>query len=221
MAFPYKPEEVYEMDYHTLMMRAAQAERKLSFAGLMETPLHFETIGSSAEQQQTEQEKKRKHLEDSQDMINKYYEQQGIKVSDSVREARKAARKELLDTSTLPPIPESTGEQTIITKSDMMEHEAVLTGHDQDIVHKMKATDETAQIYTDYLDQLKKGDSLKIMTPEERKAAAEERMEANKQKLINRRKQAIKDAKAELPELLRVREEARKRKEKKAARRKH
>jgi len=39
MAFPYKPEEVYDMSYEILMLRAAQAEAKLLRAGVIDKPI--------------------------------------------------------------------------------------------------------------------------------------------------------------------------------------
>lgn len=220
-AFPsYKPEEVYAMDYKTLMLRAAQGERKMLGAGFIQEPLSFEAVNESAEDQAAAVEERQKRLEENQDMINKYYEQQGIKIPESVKQARKDMRERIIDHPAPPPVPEAKlGEQTIISTSDMAEHEAFMTGHEQDIVNKIRATGETAQFYTEYLDQLQEDGKLKMLTPEERKAAAEKRMEANKQKILERRKQAFEDAKKELPELLKVREEARRRKAKKAARR--
>jgi len=43
MAYPYKPEDVYMMDYETLIMRAAQAESKLIKAGVLEAPISFQS----------------------------------------------------------------------------------------------------------------------------------------------------------------------------------
>ena len=42
MAFPYKPEEVYQMDYQILMLRAAQAETKLIQMGILQKPIELE-----------------------------------------------------------------------------------------------------------------------------------------------------------------------------------
>ena len=39
LAFPYKPEEVYEMSYDTMLLRVAQAEKKLIQTGMMEEPV--------------------------------------------------------------------------------------------------------------------------------------------------------------------------------------
>lgn len=42
MAFPYKPEEIYQMDYQTFMIRAAQAEAKLLQAGVLQQPIQLD-----------------------------------------------------------------------------------------------------------------------------------------------------------------------------------
>lgn len=39
--YPYKPEEVYAMDYPTLMFRAAQAENRLMELGIITEPVYF------------------------------------------------------------------------------------------------------------------------------------------------------------------------------------
>jgi len=220
-AFPaYRPEEVYEMDYTTFMQRAALAERKLLRSGLLNEPVVFE-VPQDQEEYVKEQEEQQKRLERNKNMIDDFYKQQGIKVPESAKKAREEKRKQILDPSPVrpPPPPPPTTERTVITKSDMIEHASFMSGHERDVVHQIKATDETAQIYQDYLEQLKESGTLKIKTDEERKAAAQKRMEENKQKLLAQQKAATEAAKKELPELLKVREEARKRKAKKAARR--
>ena len=39
MAFPYTPEEVYEMPYETMLLRAVQAEKKLLMLGIIQEPV--------------------------------------------------------------------------------------------------------------------------------------------------------------------------------------
>lgn len=43
IAFPYKPEEVYELDYETFMLRVAQAEDKLLALGIIHGPIEIMT----------------------------------------------------------------------------------------------------------------------------------------------------------------------------------
>jgi hypothetical protein len=40
-AFPYKPEEIYAMDYETFLLRVVQAEKKLLTAGIIKEPVHL------------------------------------------------------------------------------------------------------------------------------------------------------------------------------------
>lgn len=219
-AFPaYKPDEVYDMDYTTFMQRAALAERKLLRSGFITEPVAFEVVEDQAKQVK-EQEEHQKRLEQSKNMIDEFYKQEGIKVPESAKKAREEKRKQVLGPSEpIPSCPPPSTERTIITKSDMIELASFMSGHERDVVHQIKATDETAKVYGDYLEQLRDGGTLRIKTDEERKAAAQKRMEENKQKLIEQQKKAAQAAKEELPKLLEVREEARKRKAKKAARR--
>jgi hypothetical protein len=44
MAYPYKPEEVYAMQYETLMLRAAQAEEKLMTLGVIKESIDMKDM---------------------------------------------------------------------------------------------------------------------------------------------------------------------------------
>lgn len=215
LGFPaYKPEDLYSMNYETLMLRAAQAEKKLLSSGLIKEPIKFYSQEEAA-QQQEEQEKADQNKQKNQKLIDQYFEQEGIKIPDSIKQSK---RERIVDHPTPPVIPDvAPGEQTIIAKADMMEHDTFMTGHEQDIVNKVQVAKDTAKYYIDYLDQIKEGGKLKIKTVEERKIAAEARMEQNKQKNIKLNQQIKEASKREIPELLKVREEARKRKARKAA----
>lgn len=213
-AFPaYKPEDVYGMDYTTLMLRVAMSERKLLQTGHLSEPLNFEAPG---EEQQEAQTQKIKNSE----MLDEYYRQQGITIPDSVKRAGQDAREHITDHPKPPPLPKRTEERTIISRADIMEHDTILSGHErEDIAQQAKTTRETAQFYNKYLKDLAEGKELKMLTDEERKVAATERMECNKLANAERQSQALQAAKDELPSLIKAREEARQRKEKKAARR--
>lgn len=219
-AFPaYKPEDIYDMDYTTLMLRTAMAEKKMLQTGFISEPLNLEQSGVTANKQVQEQQKREQKREESSKLLDKYYEQQGIKVPDSVKKARQDMREKIIDHPKPPPLSIASEKRTIITKADVMEHQAVLTGHEKDIVSQVKSTDDTAQVYDGYIKDLREGKELRILTDEERLAAAHERMDRNRLANLERQKKAMEAAKEELPELLKVREEARKRKARKAARR--
>lgn len=44
MAYPYKPEEIYDMDYKTLMIRVAMAEAKLLALGVIASPINIGNV---------------------------------------------------------------------------------------------------------------------------------------------------------------------------------
>jgi len=223
-AFPaYKPEEVYEMDYSTLMLRVAMGERKMLQTGIITEPLHFDHPEAAAEAQVDAEAERAKRRQENSEMMDRYYEQQGITVPDSVKQSRTAAREqimgrqaELAGDAKPPPLSIAPEERTIISKADIREHQTFIGG---DAVEQIIKTGETAEVYEGYLEDLREGKELKILTPEERKAAALERMEKNRLANVDRAQKALDAAKEELPKLLKVREEARKRKERKAARR--
>lgn len=218
-AFPaYKPEDVYAMDYPTLMLRVAMSERKMLQTGFITEPLHFENPEIKQQQQVQTEEERIKRREENSKMLDKYYEQQGIKVPDSVKKARAELREKIIVHPAPPPLSIASKERTIITTTDIAEHQAILSGHEKDIVHQHNVAKNTASIYQHYLDDLAEGKQLRILSDEERKAAALERMEKNRLANLERRKVIMEEAKKELPELLKAREEARKRKERKAAR---
>jgi hypothetical protein len=50
MAFPYKPEEVYSMDYETFLVRVAQAESKLIKLKMITEPIYLQNIQAQPEQ---------------------------------------------------------------------------------------------------------------------------------------------------------------------------
>jgi hypothetical protein len=45
LAFPYKPEEIYNMDYETFVLRVVQAEAKLLEAGMLKEPIRMQEEG--------------------------------------------------------------------------------------------------------------------------------------------------------------------------------
>jgi hypothetical protein len=218
-AFPaYKPEDVYDLEYNIFMLRVAQAEEKLMRAGLMTEPISIAVPGQDSE-------KKKKRPKPPQVDLKKRYEDEGIVptreeyLEDKQEKARdrKAELRKVEMPVTPPPTPPPTTERTVISKADIIEHQQVMSGHDVDPVAHKKAADETAKLYQDYLQELADGKELRIRTPEERKAAAEERSKEHKKKLLAQRDQLMKDMAKERKELLKVREKARERKRRRAA----
>lgn len=164
--FPsYKPEEVYDMDYRTIMLRLAQAEDKLVKMGLMTEPINFFNP-------EEEEEQKRPNT-DTTRLLDDFYEQEGMKTSLGERPTPTGFH--------MPQKPVSS-KQTIISTQEMKEHTTMYTGHESEdrflLEHDM--VKDTAPIYSDYVEQLKKDGKLVMKTPEERLAAAKKRSEAHR-----------------------------------------
>lgn len=170
-AFPaYKPEDVYAMDYTTMMTRLAHAEHKLLRTGMISEPVSFHTIGQEPQAPQRPQPQKPKV--DSSKLFEEYYARQGVKPPPPTKP---------------PPAPKAKkGQTTVITENDVAEHTTHYTGHEAEdrIILEAQMVDETSGIYDDYLEQMRKGEKVTIPSHEERMAAARKRMEANRQKAI-------------------------------------
>jgi len=196
LAFPsYKPEDLYAMDYVTLMQRVALAEEKLLETGMIKERITFDTI--------TPQAQPRRPNVDSKELFDRHQQQQNI-----------------------PDVPTpATGfskvSKTVISGREMAEHEAAYTGHERSdkILLEDKMVKETAEMYPDYLDQMKDGGKVVIPSHEERLRAAKARAKENAlkykeglAKLTKGQKEADKE---ELKKLLEIREKARARKARK------
>ena len=207
-AFPaYKPEEIYEMDYKTFILRVAQAEDKLLSTGFLQAPLSFQPID-----QEYIPEPER-----PQPIITPHVPIE--KERPNLKEQYAKQNQETLQHA--PPIPKHTEETTIIKKADIMEHQQVMTAHDKDPVMHKQMADETANLYGDYLDQIKElqpGEHVVIKTPEERKQEALKRSAEHKKRFQDQKKQILKDAAEERKELLKIREKERERRRRRANR---
>ncbi len=184
----YTPDDVYEMDYATLMQRAALAEDKLLKTGIIPERIFFE-------QQEISQPPARTEL-DSKQLYNRYEQQQ-----------RPVSK----------PPPKS--KATVITTGDMLEAEVAYTGHERSdkILREAKMVDETTNIYGSYVEQMKKGEKVVIPSTEERKRAAQARARENEKKYKAALKSKSKVDDKEWQELLKIREKARARKARNAA----
>jgi hypothetical protein len=209
-AFPaYKPEDLYEMDYSTFMLRVAQAEDKLLRAGLLQEYISFSVPGAPeaprVQQPAPEPPKPPKNAEE-------FKEQR----KENIRAQR--MQEQAAQVKDVAPPPPPSAEQTVIKKADIIEHQGAMTGHDQDVVNHVNAANETASIYTDYLEQLKSGGKIKIATPEERMEAAKIREKENKQKLLDLKNKTIEEMKVERKKLLEIREKERAKRKRRASR---
>ena len=83
-----------------------------------------------------------------------------------------------------------------------------------------KQTKETAALYPEYMEQMKKGEKVTIPSTEERKAAALKRAKQNEVNFKKQKAQQKIADKKELEELKKVREQERQRRKKKQTRNK-
>lgn len=160
-AFPgYTPEDLEKLDYITFMLRVAQAEKKLLQSGLLQQPISFDPPGG--EQKQRVQPPPAPKPEELAGIWNNQQPAQRIPKADFSHD----------------------GSQTVITKADMVEHQAAYTGHENldRMVNEKDMVDETAGHYEEYLQQIREGQQVRIKTVEERKAEAEVRAKVNEEK---------------------------------------
>lgn len=157
----YKPEEVYALDYETLMLRLAQAEERLFKMGLKTEP--FRLLDNNEEQEV--QPKKR-------------YDPNKLKEAfDNTRAPDQSVRSnksKQLDQIKPKHSEKIKNNKIIISKEQMAERFA--SGSDIEdlplLEHQMFKDAES--IYKDYLDDIRAGKALDIKTPEERLAKREE-----------------------------------------------
>lgn len=188
-AFPgYIPEQLYDMEYEVLILRLAQAEDKLLTLGILNEPISFGVIDDKT--QPPLKKEKTKKID-----LKKQYEQQKI-----------------IKTAVSQP-PTKSVKQTIITKHDILEHDASGLGHEQldNSIEKKKMIDDTAKFYKDYIEQLQNKQQLKFKTDEERIAEAKIRSAKTQAKLNELEKKKAIEEKEEFKKLIQVRERERKR----------
>ena len=174
-SFPaYKPEDVYDMDYDTLMFRLAQAESKLLRTGMIQERITFHVPTPEGEEQPAQEKGK------NTDLLERFYEQEGI-----VDPYTKSTPKPTVRPTPRPP--SSKPKQTIISTDDIKEHQMQYSGHEQDdrmlLEHDM--VKNTAKYYKGYLDQLQKDGKITFKTDKERTEAALKRSRKY-EKVINK-----------------------------------
>lgn len=154
----YKPEDIYAMDYSTILLRLAQAERFLLESGSISEPICFTSPQENKETPSVPISPKR------------------------LKEMHEFAKEE----KTI--IPASQGVNTIITDSDVVEHTMAYTGHEMEdrILLEHEMVKNTAPVYADYLQQMKNGEKVVIKTVEERMKEARVREAENKKKYFER-----------------------------------
>lgn len=177
-AFPsYKPDELYDLDFSTFMLRLAQAEDRLLRAGVIKEPL---SITSEEPEQVTptpkapEPEKKKPKVDLSK--LKQEFDKQnwGPLVDTNKKPVASKPDKEVYGDMT---------KKTVITKADTDEHAAAIGGSAIDTtIDQNQMLKDTANIYKDYVDQQNKTGKLAIPPYEERMKAAQERANKNKER---------------------------------------
>lgn len=169
-AFPgYTPEDVLSLDYSTFMLRLAMAEKKLMSSGIYTKP--FELINT-----QQEQLAPKKPKYDPAALAQAFKEQSKPEQKPQVRSAKNMVEAENLDLGT------AENGQEFVVSTNMMAA-ALEVGDDND-VKRMKM--DANQIYSDYLEQSKRG-KVKIKSYEERVKEAQDRADKNAQRLSKRK----------------------------------
>ncbi len=178
-AFPgYTPDDIYQMDFHKMALRLAQAENKLITLGLMTEPIQI--LPPGAEEQVQQQEKPKLKI-DPKKLKEAFDLQETQPMSKIIKKARAEGAKKLdlskgVEEEELDLGSTVDGEQFVVSTGMMA---AGLEVGDDDLARQMKK--DAKSIYGDYL---KMGNKVKMKTQEERIQEAHKRMEANKRKNI-------------------------------------
>ena len=195
-AFPaYTPDDIYAMDYETVMQRVALAEQKLASVGILAEPIHFGTQDEQSQERKPSDRKINKRL-------HEIHQQQQTKRAP-------------------PPSPPPAAERTVITTKDMAEAQAAYTGMERSdrISRETKMVKETTDVYDRYLEQMRKGEKVVVPSHEERMQAARERAAENEKKFNKHMHVKAKSDAREMAELLEIRERARDKKARRAKKR--
>lgn len=162
MAFPYKPEEIYAMDYETFLLRTVQAEKKLLDLGIIKEPLTMSREGPPEEvvppAKKVTQEKLKK-VKERIDAKKLWEEQEAAKTS------KKPQAKTKMDTPASPgekwyetsPVLEAEPKHGINFGLEGKEQELFgSTGHEKidAVIEKNKMIKDAQFIYKDVLQKL-------------------------------------------------------------------
>lgn len=169
-AFPAIPmSDIYDMDYQTLMMRSAQAEKMLIHKGILAEPIFFSDVKLGQKEEKAPQvEGKKKNVEQ---FKQQYFEQQRI-------EGEKKPFR--------------------VSELERQAH-ALELKRDEEKDMKEKWTPEApgagavGEIYPDYLDQMRSGKPVKIKSLDERVKETEEKLELARKKYATIEKKRVKE----------------------------
>ena len=188
-AFPYKPDELYHLDFNTFMLRLAQAEDKLISTGQFKEPLR---IGSVEELQEEQQKPKPRRPADRADLnkLKRIYEarkEQQPPISPPV-EAPAPQESDAVDYEPLNPHLTNDRGEIVISSAEMAEGKYIGTSNHRDDDERKQAEQQidttigdAKKIFKEYTAQEK----VQIKSHEERVKLAQERAERNKKSWDN------------------------------------
>jgi len=161
-AFPgYKPEEVYQLEYPDLMVRLAQAELHLLRIGYLEEPLAMaELEGENKSPPPKIENSQLKSIFDRQEQEKQQLEQQ------AAQRIRKNQRKVQEEIS--PPQKNKTKDGRLVVTKEEMQVRQTVGDMDEAPFLEHQMLEEAAEIYKDYLEDVKAGKKVIIKSPEER-----------------------------------------------------
>jgi hypothetical protein len=180
LAFPYKPEEIYAMDYSTFLLRVAQAEKKLIYLGIREGPVEIitadeqkpqpsaaarlaERVAKSATQDinPVAAEAAKKAWEAEQEKRKKIIQPKPEPNRPAPKPSRKDAKNKWWKDS---PVLEANMDHNIDFQTEATEqHVFGLTGHEKADAHigRAKMVQDAQWIYKDLIEKLEKQKSNK------------------------------------------------------------
>ncbi len=184
-AFPYKPDELYNLDFNTFMLRLAQAEDKLISTGQFKEPLRIGTV----EELQEEQKPKARRPADRADLnkLKRIYEarkeQEQTTAVPPVQSAPVPQQSDEVDYEPLNPHLTNDKGDIIISSAEMAEGKYIGASNHRDDEERIQAEQQidttigdAKKIFKDYATQ----DKVQIKSHEERVKLAQERAERNK-----------------------------------------
>lgn len=174
-AFPgYKPEDVYALDYSTMLLRLAMAERKLIRTGLLKEP--FALVAPGSEQAPAQPQKPKIDM----DALKHAFEHQDAP-GPTPPPKKVGSPKNMVEADGIDIGSTQQGKDFVVSANLMA---AGLDIGDDDQAKQMKH--DAKDIYADYMEQAKHG-KVKIKSYDERVAEAKKRAEANEKRLSSRK----------------------------------
>ena len=150
-AFPYKPEEIYAMDYETLLFRTVQAEEKLIQLGHMKEPLQLEVIKQEEKETTKDPSTEKKPIVDAKKLWELQQKDKQPKGKITPRSSKKWWKKS--------PVIEAQKTHNIDFNIEKKELDIFgVSSHDKTDLHinRAKMIEDAKVIYKDLLEELSK-----------------------------------------------------------------